>query len=461
MKENIWSKYNDDDIMTLNEICDEYRNFISKSKIEREVVKNSIKMAESVGFVNLNKYIENNIKLTSGDKVYINNRNKSIGLFVIGKEDITKGINILGAHVDSPRLDLKASPLYEDTDMAYLDTHYYGGIKKYQWVTLPLALHGVVVKKNGDVVNVVIGEDESDPVVGITDLLPHLGQEQMKKEATKVIEGENLDVLIGSMPIKNNSKDEKDLIKKNILNILKNKYDIEEDDFLSAEIEVVPAGHARDFGLDRSMIMAYGQDDKVCAYTSLKAFLDVDNVERTTSCILVDKEEIGSVGSTGMESSFYEDALREICSLLGHDEVTALSRTLSNSFMLSSDVNAAYDPLYPEVMDKRSASYFNNGVVFCKYTGSRGKSGSNDADAEYIAKLRKIMDDNKVNFQISELGKVDAGGGGTIAYILANKNVNVIDCGVGVLSMHAPWEVTAKADIYEAYKCYVAFLKNA
>lgn len=461
MKDNIWSKYNDDDIMTLNEICDEYRNFISKSKIEREVVKNSIKMAESVGFVNLNKYIENNIKLTSGDKVYINNRNKSIGLFVIGKEDITKGINILGAHVDSPRLDLKASPLYEDTDMAYLDTHYYGGIKKYQWVTLPLALHGVVVKKNGDVVNVVIGEDESDPVVGITDLLPHLGQEQMKKEATKVIEGENLDVLIGSMPIKNTSKDEKDLIKKNILNILKNKYDIEEDDFLSAEIEVVPAGHARDFGLDRSMIMAYGQDDKVCAYTSLKAFLDVDNVERTTSCILVDKEEIGSVGSTGMESSFYEDALREICSLLGHDEVTALSRTLSNSFMLSSDVNAAYDPLYPEVMDKRSASYFNNGVVFCKYTGSRGKSGSNDADAEYIAKLRKIMDDNKVNFQISELGKVDAGGGGTIAYILANKNVNVIDCGVGVLSMHAPWEVTAKADIYEAYKCYVAFLKNA
>ena len=461
MKENIWSKYNDDDIMTLNEICDEYRNFISKSKIEREVVKNSIKMAEAVGFVNLNKYIENNIKLTPGDKVYINNRNKSIGLFVIGKEDITKGINILGAHVDSPRLDLKASPLYEDTDMAYLDTHYYGGIKKYQWVTLPLALHGVVVKKNGDVVNVVIGEDESDPVVGITDLLPHLGQEQMKKEATKVIEGENLDVLIGSMPIKNNSKDEKDLIKKNILNILKNKYDIEEDDFLSAEIEVVPAGHARDFGLDRSMIMAYGQDDKVCAYTSLKAFLDVDNVERTTSCILVDKEEIGSVGSTGMESSFYEDALREICSLLGHDEVTALSRTLSNSFMLSSDVNAAYDPLYPEVMDKRSASYFNNGVVFCKYTGSRGKSGSNDADAEYIAKLRKIMDDNKVNFQISELGKVDAGGGGTIAYILANKNVNVIDCGVGVLSMHAPWEVTAKADIYEAYKCYVAFLKDA
>ena len=461
MKDNIWKKYSDDDIVTLNEVCDEYRNFISKSKIEREVVRNSIKMAEAVGFVNLNKYIENNIKLTPGDKVYVNNRNKSIGLFVIGREDITKGINILGAHVDSPRLDLKANPLYEDTDLAYLDTHYYGGIKKYQWVTLPLALHGVVVKKNGDVINIEIGEDESDPVVGITDLLPHLGQEQMKKEASKVVEGENLDVLIGSMPIETEDEKEKDLVKKNILNILKNKYDIEEDDFLSAEIEVVPAGNARDFGLDRSMVMAYGQDDKVCAFTSLKAFLDVDNVDRTTSCILVDKEEIGSVGSTGMESTFYEDALREICSLLGHDEVTALSRTLSNSFMLSSDVNAAYDPLYSNVMDKRSASYFNNGVVFCKYTGSRGKSGSNDADAEYIAKLRKIMDDNKVNFQISELGKVDAGGGGTIAYILANKNVNVIDCGVGVLSMHAPWEVTAKADIYEAYKCYIAFLKEA
>ncbi len=283
----------------------------------------------------------------------------------------------------------------------------------------------------------------------------------MKKEATKVIEGEDLDLLIGSMPINTEDEKEKDLVKKNILNILKNKYDIEEDDFLSAEIEVVPAGNARDFGLDRSMVMAYGQDDKVCAYTSLRAFLDVDNVQRTTSCILVDKEEIGSVGASGMESSFYEDALREICALLGHSEVTALSRTLSNSYMLSSDVNAAYDPLYSDVMDKRNSSYFNNGVVFCKYTGSRGKSGSNDADAEYIAKLRRIMDDNNVYFQISELGKVDAGGGGTIAYILANKNVNVIDCGVGVLSMHAPWEVTAKADIYEAYKCYVAFLKEA
>lgn len=457
MKDNIWTKYNDNDLIKLNEICDEYRDFITRSKIEREVTKNTIKLIESKGFINLNNFIKNKINLKAGDKVYYNNRGKSLALFVIGTKDITEGINILGAHVDSPRLDLKASPLYEDTSLAYFDTHYYGGIKKYQWVTLPLALHGVIAKKNGDVIDVVVGEDESDPVVGITDLLPHLGQNQMKKEAAKVVEGEALDVLIGSMP----NKEEKDPVKKNILNILKNKYDIEEEDFLSAEIEVVPAGRARDFGLDRSMIMAYGQDDKVCAYTSLRAFLDVENVERTTSCILVDKEEIGSVGSTGMESSFYENAIQEICVLLGHNEVTALARTLSNSYMLSSDVNAAYDPLYADVMDKRSASYFNNGVVFCKYTGSRGKSGSNDADAEYIAKLRKIMDDNNVNFQISELGKVDAGGGGTIAYILANKNVHVIDCGVGVLSMHAPWEVTAKADIYEAYKCYVAFLKEA
>lgn len=457
MKDNIWKKYSDEDITKLNEICDEYRKFISESKIEREVTRNSIKIAEEYGFINLDKYINEGRNLYPGAKVYVNNRNKSLALFVIGREDITKGINILGAHVDSPRLDLKASPLYEDTDFAYLDTHYYGGIKKYQWVTLPLALHGVIAKKNGDVINVVIGEDESDPVIGITDLLPHLGAEQMKKEASKVVEGEKLDVLIGSMP----NDEEENAVKNNILTILKNKYDIEEEDFLSAEIEVVPAGKARDFGLDRSMVMAYGQDDKVCAYTSLRAFLDVTDVNRTISCILVDKEEIGSVGSTGMRSNFYENAIAEICSLLGHNEVTALPRTLKNSFMLSSDVNAAYDPLYSDVMDKRSSSYFNNGVVFCKYTGSRGKAGSNDADAEYIAKLRKIMDDNNVYFQISELGKVDAGGGGTIAYILANKSVNVIDCGVGVLSMHAPWEVTAKADIYEAYKCYVAFLKEA
>lgn len=455
--DNVWRKYGDEDITILTNISEDYRRFLSNSKIEREVVKNAISLAENVGFRNLDDYIESGQVLQAGDKVYVNNRGKSLALFIIGYEDITKGINILGAHVDSPRLDLKANPLYEDEDFAYLDTHYYGGIKKYQWVTLPLALHGVIVRKNGEVINVVIGEDEQDPVIGITDLLPHLGADQLKKEASKVIEGEKLDVLIGSMP----NGDDKDAVKNNILQILKNKYGIDEDDFLSSELEVVPAGHARDFGLDRSMIMGYGQDDKVCAYTSLRAFLDSPVCQKTISCILVDKEEIGSVGATGMESNFYENAILEICSLMGKNSITALSRCLKNSYMLSSDVNAAYDPLYSDVMDKRNSSYFNKGVVFCKYTGSRGKSGSNDADAEYIAKLRNIMDQNGVHFQISELGKVDIGGGGTIAYILANKSVNVIDCGVGVLSMHAPWEVTAKADIYEAYKCYRAFLKDA
>lgn len=459
--ENVWKKYSDEDIQKINEISEDYRNFLSVSKIEREVVRNSIALAEQAGFMNLDRYIESNHSLEAGDRVYVNNRGKSLALFIIGKEDITKGINILGAHVDSPRLDLKANPLYEESDFAYLDTHYYGGIKKYQWVTLPLALHGVIVRKNGEVIPVEIGENENDPVIGITDLLPHLGSEQLKKEASKVIEGEGLDILIGSVPMITDDKDEKDLVKQNVLEVLKKWFDIEEDDLLSAEIEVVPAGRARDFGLDRSMIMGYGQDDKVCAYTSLRAFLDAPVCSKTISCILVDKEEIGSMGATGMQSTFYENAILEICNLMGHSENTALSRCLSNSYMLSSDVNAAYDPLYSDVMDKRNSSYFNRGVVFCKYTGSRGKSGSNDANAEFVAKLRNIMDNHQVYFQISELGKVDAGGGGTIAYILANKNVNVIDCGVGVLSMHAPWEVTAKSDIYEAYKCYLAFLQDA
>lgn len=462
MKDNIWKKYSKLDKTTLDELCEDYRIFISESKTEREVVSHAIKLAEAAGFKNLDEFVSNRQEIVPGDKIYVNNRGKALALFIIGADDIKNGMNILGAHVDSPRLDLKASPLYEDTELAYFDTHYYGGIKKYQWVTMPLALHGVIALKNGDVLNIIIGEDENDPVVGITDLLPHLGAEQLKKEGAKIIEGEALDILIGSVPSDDESDDkEKEAVKKNILNILYKKYGITEDDFLSAEIEVVPAGKARNFGLDNSMILGYGQDDRVCAYTSLRAFLDVGSCYKTVSCILVDKEEIGSVGATGMESSFYENAVTEICLLMNHRSVTTISRCLSNSNMLSSDVNAAYDPLYSDVMDKRSASYFNNGVVFCKYTGSRGKSGSNDANAEYIAKLRNIMDNNNVSFQISELGKVDAGGGGTIAYILANKNVNVIDCGVGVLSMHAPWEVTAKADIYEAYKCYLAFLKEA
>ena len=460
MDKNVWLKYDDSDKEILNKLCNEYREYISLNKTERENVETVINTVTSLGYKELSYYIESNEGLKAGDKIYVNNRNKSIALFVIGKEDITKGMNILGAHIDSPRLDLKANPIYEDSELCYFDTHYYGGIKKYQWLTLPLALHGVVCKKDGTKVNICVGEHDEDPVVGITDLLPHLGKKQMEKNASTFIDGEGLDILIGSIPYKFEGDSEKDAVKANLLNILKNRYDISEEDFISAEIEVVPAGKARNFGLDQSMIMAYGQDDKVCAYSSLRAFLDVEECDKTISCILVDKEEIGSVGATGMHSSFYENAVMEICELLGVYSFSAANRVFSNSKMLSSDVNAAYDPLYSDVMDKRNASYFNQGVVFSKYTGSRGKSESNDADCEYIAEIRKVMADNNVHYQFSELGKVDAGGGGTIAYILANKNVSVIDCGVAVMSMHAPWEITAKADIYEAYKCYKVFLKN-
>ncbi len=455
MKEIAWNKYKDDDLKKIESISDDYKAYLNSAKTEREATSEIIRRAKEKGFVDLEKFIKENRKIVTGDKIYVNNNGKAVALFTIGEEDIIKGINILGAHIDSPRIDLKARPLYEDSGFAYFDTHYYGGIKKYQWVTIPLALHGVVVKKDGTSIDVNIGENINDPVLGITDLLPHLSMNQMKKTADKVIEGENLDVLIGSMEL---SKEEKDKVKANILNILKENYDIEEDDFLSSELEIVPAGSARDFGLDRSMIMAYGQDDSVCAYTSLISFLDIGVCKRTSSCILVDKEEIGSVGATGMCSHFYDNAVAEICHLMGYESDIFVRRTLKNSKMLSSDVNAAYDPLYKEAMDARSASYFGKGVVFCKYTGSRGKYDSNDANAEYIAKLRKIMDDEDISFQLSELGKVDLGGGGTIAYILANYNVEVIDCGVGVLNMHAPWEITSKADIYEAYKCYMAFL---
>ncbi len=459
-KENAWKKYNDYDQEQLTALCECYKNFLTKCKTERECTKEIITLAERAGFHDLEECIKENKTIQPGDKIYVNNRGKAVALFVIGTKKLTDGINILGAHIDSPRLDLKANPLYEEKEFAYLDTHYYGGIKKYQWVTLPLALHGVVVKKDKTKIEIEIGEKDDDPVVGITDLLIHLSKEQLKKEGDKVIEGEDLDVLVGSRPIIITEED-KELVKKQIIKILKEKYEIEEDDFLSAEIEVVPAGKARDFGLDRSMIMAYGQDDRSCAYTSLKAFLDVKNVEKTISCILVDKEEIGSVGATGMQSNFYQNALTEIASLMQEKEITTLQRILSHSKMLSSDVNAAYDPLYKSVMDERNSSYFGHGLVFCKYTGSKGKSGSNDANAEYMAQLRKIMDDANVSFQVSELGKVDAGGGGTIAYILANQDVEVIDCGVGVLNMHAPWEITSKSDLYEAYRGYIAFLENA
>lgn len=463
-KKNAWKKYKEEDLKKLNDLCDDYKRFLTVAKTERESANEIIKRAEEKGYQDLEKYISEGRRILPGDKIYVNNKGKAVALFNIGKEPITNGMNILGAHIDSPRIDLKANPLYESEGFAYFDTHYYGGIKKYQWVTLPLALHGVVVKKDGTKIDINIGEKEDDPVFGITDLLPHLAGEQMKKESAKLIEGENLDIIIGNKPLSNNSEeknDEKEEIKTNILNILKEQYDITEDDFLSAEIEAVPAGKARDFGLDRSMIMAYGQDDRVCAYTSLEAFLQIEDTMKTLSCILVDKEEIGSVGATGMESHFFDNAIAEICALMGNDSSLAVRRVLNHCKMLSSDVNAAYDPLYKSVMDKRNSSQFGHGLVFCKYTGARGKSGSNDANAEYIAELRKIMDEENIAFQISELGKVDAGGGGTIAYILANYNVEVIDCGVGVLSMHAPWEVTSKSDIYEAYRGYIAFLQNA
>ena len=460
-KESAWKKYNEEDLEKLNNICNDYKRFLTVSKTEREATKEIIRRAEEKGYKNLEDYIKNNVEIRPGDKIYVNNKGKAVALFHIGEKPITEGMNILGAHIDSPRIDLKANPIYESDGFVYFDTHYYGGIKKYHWVTLPLALHGVVVKKDGQKIEICIGEEESDPVVGITDLLPHLAAEQMKKEGSKLIEGEDLDILIGNKPKIVTDKDEKEEVKNNILTLLKEKYNIEEEDFLSAEIEAVPAGAARDFGLDKSMIMSYGQDDRVCAYTSLEAFLEVETTEKTLSCILVDKEEIGSVGATGMESHFFDNAIAEICVLMNENSPVAVRRVLNHSKMLSSDVNAAYDPLYKSVMDKNNSSEFGLGVVFCKFTGSRGKSGSNDANAEYIAELRKIMDDANVSFQISELGKVDIGGGGTIAYILANYNVEVIDCGVGVLSMHAPWEVTSKADIYEAYRGYIAFLKNA
>ena len=437
---------------------DKYKSFISTCKTERECVKESIRLAESVGYRNLEDIIKNNETLKCGDKVYANNKDKNIALFVIGSEPIEKGLKILGAHIDSPRLDLKQNPLYEEGELALLDTHYYGGIKKYQWVTLPLALHGVVAKKDGTLIDICIGEDENDPVVGISDLLVHLAGEQMGKKADKVVEGEDLNVLVGSIPLK---EDEKEAVKANILKILKEKYDFEEEDFLSAEIEIVPAGKARDYGLDRSMIMGYGHDDRVCAYTSLAAMLDIENVDKTCCTLLVDKEEVGSNGATGMHSKFFENIVAELIDRVEGYNDLKLRRCLTNSKMLSSDVSAAFDPNYPSVMEKKNSAYFGHGIVFNKYTGARGKSGCNDANAEYMAELRSIMEKHDVSFQTAELGKVDAGGGGTIAYILANYNMEVIDSGVAVQNMHSPWEIVSKVDVYETMKGYRAFLKEA
>ena len=454
-RKNVWTNYGKKELAELEKLNKNYRHFLDHGKTERECVKAAVKQAKKEGFKDLKDVIRSGEKLQAGDRVYDVFMEKAIALFIIGSKDIEKGMNILGAHIDSPRLDLKQNPLYEDTELAYLDTHYYGGIKKYQWVTIPLALHGVVAKKDGSVVEINIGEEEDDPVFCISDLLIHLSGEQMEKKGAKVVEGEALNLLIGNMPLKD---EEKDAVKKNVLNLLKEKYDIEEEDFLSAELEVVPAGKARECGLDRSMILAYGQDDRVCAYTSLEAILDTKKVKRTACCILVDKEEIGSVGATGMQSRFFENTVAELLNCMGEYSHLALRRTLANSRMLSSDVSAAYDPEYASVFEKKNAAYFAKGIVFNKYTGSRGKSGSNDANAEYMAELRKILEKHNVAFQTAELGKVDIGGGGTIAYILALYGMQVIDCGVAVMSMHAPWEIVSKADVYEAKKCYMAFL---
>jgi aspartyl aminopeptidase len=457
-RENAWKKYSDEDLTKLEELSRDYRSFLDKGKTERECVIEIIRQAEKAGYKNLGKIIAKGKKLKAGDKVYSVNMKKSVALFTIGKQPLEQGMNILGAHIDSPRMDVKQNPLYEESGFAYLDTHYYGGIKKYQWVTLPLAIHGVVAKKDGTVADIVIGEDEKEPVVGITDLLIHLSSDQLDKKASKVIEGDQLDILVGSRPL---SDVEKDRVKAGIQKLLKEKYDIEEEDFLSAELEIVPAGKARDAGIDASMIMAYGQDDRVCAYTSLVAELAVKDPEKTTCCLLVDKEEIGSVGATGMKSKFFENTVAEILDRIGSYSELNLRRCLASSCMLSSDVSAAFDPTFASCFEKKNAAFFGNGMVFNKFTGSRGKSGSNDANAEYIAKIRKIMDDANVSFQTAELGKVDVGGGGTIAYILSLYGMEVIDCGVAVLNMHAPWEITSKADIYETEKGYEAFLRNA
>ncbi|MFR1255226.1 MAG: aminopeptidase [Eubacterium sp.] len=456
-RRNAWKDYTKKELKEMEKLCEDYRHFLDDGKTERECVSQSVRIAEQAGYRNLADVIEEGGKLTAGDKVYSVNMNKSIALFQIGRQPLEKGMAILGAHIDSPRMDIKQNPLYEDTELAFLDTHYYGGIKKYQWVTLPLAIHGVIVKKDGEVVPVCVGEDEKDPVFCVTDLLIHLSQERMSKKATEVIEGEALDILVGSQPLKG---EEKDAVAKNILSILKEKYDMEEEDFLSAELEVVPAGKARESGFDTSMIMAYGQDDRVCAFTSLLAMVEVENTEYTTCCLLVDKEEIGSVGATGMRSRNFENTVAEVLSLTGQYSDLALRRCLANSRMLSSDVSAAFDPTYASAYEKKNAAYFGRGMVFNKFTGSRGKSGSNDANAEFMAQIRGILKDAKVAYQTAELGKVDIGGGGTIAYIMALYGMNVIDCGVAVLNMHAPWEVTSKADIYETKKGYVVFLEK-
>ncbi|MBO4899581.1 MAG: aminopeptidase [Lachnospiraceae bacterium] len=476
-RKNAWESYDKKTMKQVDKFASEYIDFISECKTERECTDYIVNTIEAAGYRELQEVIREGKKLKTGDKVYSVQMNKSVVMFKIGKKPISAGLNILGAHIDSPRLDIKQNPLYEDGGVAYLDTHYYGGVKKYQWVTIPLALHGVVVKKDGTTIELNIGENDDDPVFFVSDLLIHLAADQMEKKASKVIEGEALDIIIGSKPLvitdkdKDKDKEEKsakkskeekskDPVKSGILKILKEEYDFEEEDFLSAEIEVVPAGRARECGFDKSLILGYGHDDRVCAYPSMRAMLDTGDVEKSACCILVDKEEIGSVGATGMESRFFENAVSEVMDLTEGFSELKLKRALAASCMLSSDVSAAFDPSYADAFDKKNAAFLGRGLVFNKFTGSRGKSGSNDANAEYIAYLREILDTGKVFYQTAELGKVDKGGGGTIAYILALYGMNVIDSGVAVLNMHAPWEAISKADLYESLKGYMAFLEG-
>ena len=467
---NAWKTYDPGKHKSCMDFADDYKAFLDHGKTERECVDIFVNEAEANGYIELSEAIREGKKLSAGDRVYSVWMNKSVVLFEIGTEPFERGMNILGAHIDSPRLDVKQNPLYEDSEIVYLDTHYYGGIKKYQYVTLPLAIHGVIVKKSGETVLLHVGEDEDDPVFFVSDLLIHLSQDQMKKPASTAIEGEALDVIIGSRPLvidkdeRNGEKDKengKEAVKKAVLKILSENYGIEEEDFESAELEIVPAGRARDAGFDRSMILGYGQDDRACAYPSFRAQIETHDLLRTSCTLLVDKEEIGSVGATGMRSRFFENAVAEVMDLCGCYSELALRRTLANSCMLSSDVSAAFDPSYASVFEKKNVSYLGRGMTFNKFTGSRGKSGSNDANAEYIAHLREIFEKGEICTQTAELGKVDMGGGGTIAYILALYGMNVIDCGVPVLSMHSPWEAVSKADLYETYRGYKVFLRNA
>lgn len=455
-----WEQYTKEEKESTFLFADKYKEFISNCKTERECVDEFVKQARQNGYQNLSEIIKHQIQLKPGDKIYVNHMNKCFVSFILGKDDLSKGLNILGAHIDSPRIDIKQNPIYEDNGLAMLDTHYYGGIKKYQWVTIPLALHGVIAKKDGQVIPMVLGEKETDPVVGISDLLVHLAADQMSKKASEAIEGEKMDILAASMPLEDTQ--DKEAVYANLLSILKKEYDIEEEDLLSAEIEAVPAGKARDYGFDKGMVMGYGHDDRVCAYASFEAMLGLDEIPKTTSvCLLIDKEEVGNKGATSMASKFFENAVAEILNAMGTYNELDLRRALANSKMISSDVSAGYDPNYPSVFEKKNTAFCGKGLVFNKYSGVRGKRDANDSNAEFIAYIRRIMDDANIMFQTAELGKVDQGGGGTIAHILAEYGMEVIDGGISVINMHAPWEIISKADLYEAYKGYVAFLKYA